>query len=106
MRKMPPGNLVEVETKTQCNALQKLQNFQDKSVSVMPHPSLNCIRGVISEDELSEVSHEDMLNELSEKRVINAKRITIRRDGKELSTMHIILAFDCHSLPSLSKQDI
>ncbi|XP_064474888.1 uncharacterized protein LOC135388931 [Ornithodoros turicata] len=57
-------------------------------------------KGVISEDELIECTEAEIQEGLSEQGVICAKRIMIRRDGKEMATKHIILSFKLHTIPT------
>lgn len=68
-------------------------------MSLTLHQSLNCVRGIISDD-LLEALDQVHLNMLRDQGVINVGRISKHRDGKELCTNHLMLAFDGHNLPT------
>ncbi|XP_064461815.1 uncharacterized protein LOC135371790 [Ornithodoros turicata] len=103
-RKLNSGSIqVEVHTKQQSIALQALKEIGDTLVSVSTHRTLNIVKGVISEDELLSCSESEIEDGMNEQGVVTAKRIFIRRDGKEIPTKHIILSFKLHSLPSSIK---
>ena len=72
-------------------------------VSVEKHPTLNTCRGVISEPDLLYSTKEEILENLHDQHVIDARRITIRRNGQVLPTKHIILTFSCPNLPQRIK---
>ncbi|KAM7312172.1 cytochrome P450 2J5 [Ixodes scapularis] len=95
--------LVEVNTKQQSDALLKLNLVSDYKVSVSPHRKLNSVQGVISEDDLLDSPEPEIIEGLSSQGVTDARRITIRRDGVERKTKHIILTFDSTTLPQTVK---
>lgn len=68
-----------------------------------PHRKLNTIQGVISENDLRETSEEELVEGLASQGVVGARRITLRRDGVERKTRHIILTFDSTTLPETIK---
>lgn len=103
-KKMFTGDLlVEVFEKNQAVALQCLNHIQEAKVTVSAHRTLNTVRGVISEDDLMDCPVEEILEGMHGQAVVAAKRITIRRDGKEIPTKHIILTFELNSIPSSVK---
>uniref|UniRef100_A0A6B0V6C2 Putative tick transposon n=1 Tax=Ixodes ricinus TaxID=34613 RepID=A0A6B0V6C2_IXORI len=95
--------LVETNTKQQSEALLALNAVADYKVSVTPHRKLNTIQEVISEDDLLETSEAEIVEGLSGQGVVAARRITIRRDGAERKTKHVILTFDSTTLPETLK---
>lgn len=103
-RKLTTGDLqVEVHTRQQSSALLSLTNIGGTPVSVSRHRTLNIVKGVISNDELLDCSDSEIEEGLQNEGVIQAKRITMRRDGKEIRTKHIVLSFHLHKLPSTIK---
>ncbi|KAM7292150.1 hypothetical protein ISCGN_025396 [Ixodes scapularis] len=103
-KKMASGDLlVEINTKQQSDALLALNSVSDYKVSVTPHRKLNTIQGVISENDLLETSQEELVEGLVSQGVVGARRITLRRDGVERKTRHIILTFDSTTLPETVK---
>lgn len=72
-------------------------------MSVTPHRSLNSIRGVISEDDLLDVSDEEIIEGLSSQDEIGVTRITLRRGANEKPAKHIIATFDATTLPTSVK---
>ncbi|GBO21234.1 hypothetical protein AVEN_129477-1 [Araneus ventricosus] len=68
-------------------------------ISITPHKSLNTVRGVISESELFHSFEDEIREGLSTQGVINARRITIKRDNEACITPHVILTFCGSALP-------
>ncbi|XP_064461913.1 uncharacterized protein LOC135372152 [Ornithodoros turicata] len=100
-KKLSTGDLqVEVHTKQQSTALQAVKQVGDIKVTVTTHRTLNIVKGVISEDELLSCSEAEIEEGLKDQGVVCAKRIVMRRDGKEVQTKHVILSFQLHTLPS------
>ncbi|CAN7977796.1 unnamed protein product [Ixodes persulcatus] len=103
-KKMTSGDLlVEVHTKLQSDALLALNSVSDYKVTVTPHRTLNTVQGVISEDDLLETPEAEIVEGLSSQGVIAARRITLRRDGMEHKTKHIVLTFAMTTLPQAVK---
>ncbi|GBO15309.1 hypothetical protein AVEN_52684-1 [Araneus ventricosus] len=70
-----------------------------RMVTVSPHATLNCSKGVITCGKLLNVPTEEILKELQGQVVRHVRRISIRRDGQLLNTKHLILTFDSAKLP-------
>ncbi|CAN7937950.1 unnamed protein product [Ixodes hexagonus] len=103
-KKMPSGDLlVEVSTNEQSSALLSLNSVSDYKVTVSPHRTLNTVKGVVSEDDLIETTEEELVEGLRDQGVVAAKRITLRREGNEIKTKHIILTFELRRLPEAVK---
>ncbi|KAM7313860.1 hypothetical protein ISCGN_003647 [Ixodes scapularis] len=103
-KKLASGDLlVEIETSHQSSALLALNCVSDYKVTVTPHKTLNTIQGVISEDDLLDASESEVVEGLSEQGVVAARRISLRRDGQELKTRHIVLTFESTTLPESVK---
>ena len=60
---------------------------------------MNTTCGVVSDDDLLQLSEAELLEGFSDQNVINVKRIKMRRAGKELQTKHLILTFNSSVLP-------
>lgn len=100
-RKLSSGDVqVEVQTKEQSSALQSLEKINELAVTVTVHRTLNIVKGVISVDELIDCTESEIEEGLKEQGVVSAKRIVMRREGKEIPTRHIILSFQRHTLPA------
>lgn len=103
-KKMASGDLlVEINTKKQSDALLSLNAVSDYKVNVTPHRKLNTVQGVVSEDDLMDSSEEELVNGLADQGVVAARRITLRREGVERKTRHVILTFDAKTLPEIIK---
>lgn len=103
-RNMSTGDLlIKIETKKQSEALLALNAVSEYKVSVTPHRSLNSIRGGISEDDLLDVSDEEIMEGLSNQDEIGVTRITLRRGANEKPAKHIIVTFDATTLPTSVK---
>ncbi|GFW49992.1 uncharacterized protein TNCV_2315741 [Trichonephila clavipes] len=77
----------------------------DSNLTVTPHKSLNCCRGVISEPDLLYASEGEILEGLSDQGVTQVRRVTILKDSTRLPTKHIILSFDSPKLPTTIKAE-
>ncbi|XP_064473567.1 uncharacterized protein LOC135388138 [Ornithodoros turicata] len=103
-KKLRTGDIqVLVQTKQQSAALQSLKKIGDAAVSVTAHRTLNIVKGVISVDELLPCSDTEIEEGLQDQGVVLAKRIVMRREGKEIPTKHVVLSFQLHTLPSSLK---
>ncbi|KAM7288070.1 hypothetical protein ISCGN_031759 [Ixodes scapularis] len=103
-KKLHSGDLlVEVTTQEQSVAIQKMKSIVETSVTVTPHRTLNTVRGVISEEDLLDVSEDEILEGLRNSGVIAVKRIILRREGQEIPSKHLILSFERHCLPATVK---
>ncbi|XP_077549823.1 uncharacterized protein LOC144162958 isoform X1 [Haemaphysalis longicornis] len=91
--------LIEINDKQQSAKLLAQTRLADLDIRVTPHRSLNSSQGVISETDLLNETDADLLAGLKDQGVTAVRRITIRRDDKEIPTKHIILTFDRAILP-------
>ena len=91
--------LLEVKDKAQFQKLANLVAFGDKPVTVTAHRTMNTVKGVVSDDDLMDLSDEELLTGWKEQNVVQVQRIKIRRENKELPTRHIILTFASSTLP-------
>ncbi|CAN7938570.1 unnamed protein product [Ixodes hexagonus] len=105
-KKMPSGDLlVEITTSEQSMALLSLNAVSDYKVTVSPHRTLNTVKGVVSEDDLLETTEEELVDGLRDQGVVAAKRISLRRDGQEMKTRHVILTSELRKLPESVKAE-
>ncbi|XP_064464829.1 uncharacterized protein LOC135392268 [Ornithodoros turicata] len=103
-KKLTTGDLqIDVQTRQQSSTLLSLNRIADVPVTVSRHRTLNIVKGVISEHELLDCSDAEIEEGLKDEGVVTARRITMRRDGKEISTKHIVLSFQLHKLPTTIK---
>ncbi|XP_064474937.1 uncharacterized protein LOC135388973 [Ornithodoros turicata] len=84
-------------------ALLSLSRIGDVGVSVTKHRTLNVLKGVISEEQLLDCSDTEIQEGLKDEGVTAARRIVMRRDGREIPTKHVVLSFQLHRLPSTVK---
>ncbi|XP_012938974.1 uncharacterized protein LOC106012003 [Aplysia californica] len=90
--------LVEVANVADSVQLRKCTSFGGIPVSVEPHRSLNTSRGVVKSRDLDGCTEEEMVQEIEG--VTHARRVIVRRDGKEIRTNTWILSFDCPRPPT------
>ncbi|XP_064483996.1 uncharacterized protein LOC135396745 [Ornithodoros turicata] len=103
-KKLTTGDLqIEVQTRQQSSTLLSLNRIPDVPVKVSRHRTLNIVKGVISEHELLDCSDAEIEEGLKDEGVVTARRITMRRDGKEIATKHIVISFQLHKLPTTIK---
>ncbi|KAM7313523.1 uncharacterized protein ISCGN_003385 [Ixodes scapularis] len=101
-KKMSSGDLlIQINTKQQSDALLALNSISDNRVTVTAHRTLNTVQGVIFEDDLLDTPEKEVVEVLATQGVTAARRITLRRDGVELKTKHIVLTFESTSLPEV-----
>ncbi|GBO04250.1 hypothetical protein AVEN_85399-1 [Araneus ventricosus] len=100
VRKLKSGDfLIETFTSTQTKSFLLAKTLLDIPISVIPHKSLNSVRGVISETELLTASDSDILEGFASQGVIHAHRIRIKKGTESCPTQHIILTFNKTELP-------
>ena len=98
--KMASGDLlVELKDKSQLLKLTNLVAFGDKPITVTAHRTMNTVKGVVSDDDLMDLTDSDLLAGWKDENVIQVQRIKMRRDNKEIPTKHIILTFSSCTLP-------
>lgn len=89
--------MLAIGTRTSSSNCSQLGSL---SVTVTTHLTFNACRSVKSESELLNVDESEILENLRRETVSAVKRITIRREGKVINTVLLILTFDSPSLPS------
>ncbi len=101
IKKLKSGDLLlETDCVSHTLSLLDCKKLGHLSVSVTPHSTLNFSRGVISEPDLLSTPETEILENLKSQQVCEVRRITIRRDGKEIKTKHLILTFSTPVQPT------
>lgn len=73
---MPSGDLlVDIQTRQQSAPILALNSVSDHKVTLTPHRTMNTIQGVISEDDLIEISDIEILEGITDQGVVVARRI-------------------------------
>ncbi|GBO18982.1 hypothetical protein AVEN_275680-1 [Araneus ventricosus] len=104
IKKLNNGNLlIEVLNSKQAENLIKLEKIGNIQVKASPHHTLNHSKGVVSESEFQRDLEEDLLDCLKNQNVIVVKRITLKRNGQNFPTKHLILTFNNPTLPKSVK---
>ena len=104
VKKLSSGSLlVEVEKHKHAENLLKIKQFFQTPAKCSPHGTLNTSRGIIRCPDLSGVSEEEIVQELSNQHVSGARRITVYRDGIRRETNTIVLTFNTAILPKTLK---
>ncbi|GBM37200.1 hypothetical protein AVEN_14970-1 [Araneus ventricosus] len=104
VKKLNNGSLlIEVANSKQAENIQKLKKIGNIEVTVTPHRTLNHSKGVISESEFQRDLEEDLLDSLQDQKVISVRRITIKKNGQNFPTKHLILTFNTPVLPKSVK---
>ncbi|GBN14118.1 hypothetical protein AVEN_209193-1 [Araneus ventricosus] len=100
VRKLKSGDfLIETFPSTQIKSFLLAKTLLDIPISVIPHTSLNSVRGVISETELLTASDSNILEGFASQGVIHAHCIHIKKGTESYPTQHIILTFNKTELP-------
>ncbi|XP_053382754.1 uncharacterized protein LOC128549641 [Mercenaria mercenaria] len=104
VKKLRTGDLlVEVEKSAHARNLLDLTSFFNRPCKCIAHRTLNSSRGVIRCPDLAGVSGTEIVQGLADQHVTAARRVKIKRDGKEIITNTIILTFGVPFLPSSVK---
>ncbi|GBM64978.1 hypothetical protein AVEN_251011-1 [Araneus ventricosus] len=104
VKKLNNGSLlIEVINSKQAENIQKLKKIGNIEVTVTPHRTLNYSKFVISESEFQRDLEEDLLDCLKDQKVISVRRITIKKNGQNFPTKHLILTFNTPVLPKSVK---
>ena len=89
--------------KVHVESLLRLKQFFSIPAQCKPHTYLNTSRGIIRCPDLAGVSIDDIIDGLADQNVIQARRITITRDGIKCETNRIILTFQTAIVPKTLK---
>jgi hypothetical protein len=91
--------LVECAKRQQSENLMKSRVFVNIPIQVSPHKTLNFCRGVVRSRDLRNCSEAEMVENLRDQNVVEAKRIHISRNGNRILTNTFILKFNVCKLP-------
>lgn len=104
VKKLRTGNLlIEVDKPSHSKNLMSITTFFGLPCKCYPHRSLNSSRGVIRCPDLAGVSETEIVEGLKEQHVTFARRITIKKENKQIPTNTIILTFGTSILPRTIK---
>ncbi|XP_067673551.1 uncharacterized protein [Haliotis asinina] len=97
--------LIECKSRTQAVTLLESTKLADIKIKSYAHKSLNFSKGIIRDRDhsLHELSVEQIVSELRDQGVLEAKRFTFRKDGKVLPSNTYLLTFDTPNLPERLK---
>ena len=94
------GDLIaEVSSEKHARLLLNAKCIGTFPVAVTPHRSLNSCKGVVRCDALGECDNEEIVKNLEDSHVVEARRIKVRRDGQLVNTNTVILTFGTPDLP-------
>lgn len=101
LKRQQSGNLlVEVTRQSHATNLLRSTKLDTISIKVSPHRSLNQSKGVVSDEELKNVSEEEILQNLKQQGVIAVKKIK-RKEGTNFKPTNThILTFNSSRLPA------
>ena len=97
------GLLVEVEKRQHSKNLLGLKHFFKITAKCSVHSSFNSSRGIIRCPDLAGVEESEIVFELSNQNVIEARRIRVYRDNIRRDTNSIIVKFNNAILPKTLK---
>ena len=91
------GLMVECQRRQQSVSLLSLKQIHNIEISSSPHRILNCSRGIIRyrDDDLAELTDDEICHELSPKGVTHVKRFTSTRDGQVIKLNTLFITFIC-----------
>ena len=91
--------LVGRSRRAQAENLLTTVTFVDRPVHVCVHKTLNSSRGVIRCRELSDLSKVEIRDELKTQGVVEVHRVTVKKEGKVISTNTLFLTFNRPDMP-------
>lgn len=91
--------LLQLQNPKDSAILQQQTTIAGISVVIEPHRTLNTSRGVINSSEFEGMEDNELLEELQDYGVTNARRIITRRNGKPYPTNSIVLTFNKPRVP-------
>ena len=103
---------IEVDRRSHAISLMNTTQLASVPVVVSPHRTLNSSKGVIhcnqlkytnSENEVVNMTDEEILNELKDQDVIKVQRIISKQNNNKIPTDSFILTFDTPKIPSCVK---
>lgn len=104
VRKLRSGEiLVEVNKRPHSDNLLRATTFVNCPVAVCAHKTLNNRKGVIRSIDLKDCDEQEVIEELKSQGVVDAKRISVKRNGSVVRTGTLILTFALPSLPPCVK---
>ncbi|GFU83954.1 uncharacterized protein TNCV_560801 [Trichonephila clavipes] len=95
--------LIETLSALQIKSFLLTNTFLDSHITISPHKSLNTSHSVFSKPDLLSTPESEILEGFSDKGVIQARRITIKKDATIIPTKHVIVTFNSPKLPSTIK---
>ncbi|XP_040174940.1 uncharacterized protein LOC120906955 [Anopheles arabiensis] len=101
-RKIDSGKKLLLKTRNQSHfeKLQKITKLIDGTlVKVAPHVTLNSVQCVIFAPDLKGLSDEDILENLSDQKVMNVRRFTRKVNGEIVPTNIFLLRINATSIP-------
>ena len=90
---------MECARKSQPVGLLKTTRFVDRPIRVSIDKALNSSRGVIRRRELSGMTETEIKTELQEQGVVEAHRVTVKRDTEKVLISTLFLTFNTPDLP-------
>ncbi|XP_064461770.1 uncharacterized protein LOC135371732 [Ornithodoros turicata] len=95
--------LLQCTSEADCERILNTQEMHGIKISATLHRTLNTCRGVVSLAELIDVPSEEILENLKSQKVIDVRKIKIRKNNEYITTRNTILTFDCPTLPERLK---
>lgn len=74
--------LVQLKDRSQDHKLGNLEAFGDKFITVNAHQTINTVRGVVSDDDLMDLTNEELLASGKDENVVQVQCIKIRCENK------------------------
>ncbi len=91
--------LIECDHKTQARSLRKITQLGSVPVRVSPHRTMNSCQGIIHCRDISDMSDDEIQQELSPQGVTKVKQFTVKRNDQIKKTGTFCLTFNSASLP-------
>ena len=101
--KMKNGSLlVECQRQQQSENLLSLKTILETPIEATPHRTLNFCRGIVRDrdHDLSDMTEEDICNELKPQNITQVKRFTKKSEGRTVKLNTYLLTFGLSSVPN------
>ncbi len=100
VRRLRNGSLLlTCDALNQARTLKKITRLGTAPVKVTPHKTMNSCQGIIRCREISDMSEEDIKQELASQGITKVKQFTVKKDGQVRKTSTFLLTFNSTTLP-------
>ncbi|XP_064475778.1 uncharacterized protein LOC135389675 [Ornithodoros turicata] len=95
--------LLKCTSEADCERILSTQQMFGINITSTLHRTLNTCRGAVPLAELIDLPSEEILENLKSQKVMDVRKIKVRKSNEYITTRNTILTFDCPTLPERLK---